>query len=136
MAKDVINRGDYAYKDFDTQNVKQTTDILGKHIYEFKRRENDLIPEIFILIVSFFEVHHSLLKTEGLFRIAASLDKIDRLQMHLQNGNYYIMTQMVEEPHVVANFFKKVLYYMGEPLCTYKLYSRFRDIQGTLYSSI
>ena len=43
-------------------------------------------------------------------------------------GNYYILTQMVSEPHAVANFFKKILKCMGEPLCTFKLYPRFRDL--------
>jgi hypothetical protein len=64
----------------------QTTDIIGKHLYEFKQRtfENqtpnkDDVPEVFILLVSYFEVQPHLLKTEGLFRIAASLDKIDEL---------------------------------------------------------
>jgi hypothetical protein len=35
---------------------------------------------------------------------------------------------MVEEPHAVACFFKKVLRCMGEPLCTFALYPRFRDL--------
>jgi len=43
-------------------------------------------------------------------------------------GNYYILTKMINEPHSVANFFKKILKCMGEPLCTFKLYSRFRDL--------
>ena len=44
-------------------------------------------------------------------------------------GNYSYLTQLKDEPHVVANFLKKVLKYMGEPLCTYDLYARFRDLQ-------
>ena len=49
--------------------------------------------------------------------------------MHVVMGNYFYLTQLQTEPHVVSNFLKKVLKYMGEPLCTYKLYSRFRDLQ-------
>lgn len=45
-------------------------------------------------------------------------------------GNNYYLTQLSEEPHVVANYLKKVLKYMGEPLCCYNLYSRFRDLSG------
>jgi hypothetical protein len=41
---------------------------------------------------------------------------------------------MVEEPHAVACFLKKVLRCMGEPLCTFKLYSRFRDLAGKIQS--
>ena len=46
-------------------------------------------------------------------------------------GNYYYLTQLAEEPHVVSNFLKKVLKYMGEPLCTFALYGRFRDLSDT-----
>ena len=38
---------------------------------------------------------------------------------------------MESDPHVVSNFLKKVLKYMGEPLCTFALYGRFRDLQDT-----
>lgn len=43
---------------------------------------------------------------------------------------------MSSDPHVVANYLKKVLKYMGEPLCTYKLYTKFRDLSGINYSII
>jgi hypothetical protein len=89
------------------------------------------VPEIFLLLVSYFEVQPDLMKTEGLFRIAASLDKLDELQVHVTMGNYYYLTLLKEEPHVVANYLKKVLKYMGEPLCTFALYSRFRDLSDT-----
>lgn len=84
-----------------------------------------------MLLVSYFEVQPDLMKTEGLFRIAASLDKLDELQVHVTMGNYYYLTLLKEEPHVVANYLKKVLKYMGEPLCTFALYSRFRDLSDT-----
>ena len=32
---------------------------------------------------------------------------------------------------MVANYLKKVLKYMGEPLCTFALYSRFRELSET-----
>jgi hypothetical protein len=65
-----------------------TYDVIGKHIYEFKRSSEDDVPEIFILLVSFFEVHPYLLETEGIFRITSSIDKIDELQLHMVMGNY------------------------------------------------
>lgn len=70
------------------------------------------------------------MRIEGLFRVAASVDKLDELSIHMQMGNYYIMSQMSDQPHVVANFLKKVMKYMGEPLCSFKLYTRFRDLSG------
>ncbi len=95
-----------------------------------KNSENS-VPEIFVLLVSFFEVQPNLLKTEGLFRVAASVDKIDELQVHISMGNFFYLTLLKQEPHVVANFLKKVLKYMGEPLCTFALYNRFRDLSDT-----
>lgn len=84
-AKDVLDKGDDQYQNFNlTGKIVQTYDVIGKHLYEFKRREGDaMVPEIFILLVTFFEVQPHLLKTEGLFRVAATLDKLDELQIHL-----------------------------------------------------
>jgi hypothetical protein len=64
---------------FDPNTAVPTYDIMGKHIMEFRRLPSQQVPEIFVLLVSFFEVHQHLLKTEGLFRIAASIDKMDEL---------------------------------------------------------
>lgn len=136
VAKEVIEKGEERYKNFNRDEAVQTADVIGKHIYEFKRKENEYVPEIFILLITFFEVNAELLKTEGLFRVAASLDKIDELQIHLQLGNYYILTQMVNDPHAVANYLKRVLKYMGEPLCTFKLYPMFRDLSGKHFQKI
>jgi len=67
-------------------------DILGKHIYEFKRKGENDVPEIFILLVTFFEVQPHLMKTEGIFRKAASLDKLDEIHIHLTMGNFFYLT--------------------------------------------
>ncbi len=37
---------------------------------------------------------------------------------------------MASEPNAVANYLKRVMKCMGEPLCTFKLYPRFRDLSG------
>ncbi len=37
---------------------------------------------------------------------------------------------------MVANYVKKVLKYMGEPLCTFKLYGKFRDLSGKILDMI
>ena len=139
--KEVLERGDEQYRNFNPATATQTTDVIGKHLYEFRRKtfegESELgdnkesVPEIFVLLVSYFEVQPHLLKTEGLFRVAASVDKIDELQVHMQMGNYYYLQLLKDEPHVVANFLKKVLKYMGEPLCTFDLYERFSSLSET-----
>ena len=101
---------------------------MGKHISEFKRSGD--VPEIFILLVSFFEALPHLFKTEGIFRIACTSDKLDELETHLIMGNYFYLTELEDQPHIVACFLKKVLRNMGEPICTFRLYQRFRDLSG------
>lgn len=133
FSKEVIEKGDDQYLNFNKHTATWTTDIIGKHLYEFRQydgatSDREDVPEIFVLLISYFEVQPELLKTEGLFRVAASLDKIDELQTHISMGNYSYLADLKEEPHVIANFLKKVLKYMGEPLCTFDLYGRFRDV--------
>jgi len=41
------------------------------------------VPEIFILLVNYFEISPELLDTEGIFRKAGDSDKLDELNMHL-----------------------------------------------------
>lgn len=91
-SKEVLDKGDDKYLNFDLASAVQTTDVIGKHIYEFKRREGDQVPELFTLIVLYFEAFPGTLRAEGLFRVAASVDKLDELTIHLQMGNYYIMS--------------------------------------------
>jgi hypothetical protein len=71
-------------------------DVIGKHIYEFKRRDTgadqEEVPEIFVLLVSYFEAQPELMRTEGLFRKAASMDKLDEMHIHMSMGNYYYLT--------------------------------------------
>lgn len=59
--KEIIESGDEQYRNFNAQNVvSQSTDIIGKHIYEFKQisdsKSIENVPEIFVLLISYFEV--------------------------------------------------------------------------------
>jgi len=52
---------------------------------------------------------------------------MDKLEQHFSLGDYkYIFS--VKDPCIVAGYFKSVLKYMQEPLCTYQLYPKFRAI--------
>ena len=97
----------------------QTHDIIGKNLHEFKRSGKNCVPDIFILLVAYFEINEDLLKLEGLFRKNGAIDRVEELQMHIAMGNYYFLTQLSKEPHVVANFMKKILNNMAEPLCPF-----------------
>lgn len=72
---EVVERGDDKYKSFKPCHSQQyTNDVIGKHLYEFMREDQDSVPDIFIALVNFFEYSPELLKTEGLFRVVACQD--------------------------------------------------------------
>jgi hypothetical protein len=52
---------------------------------------------------------------------------VDKLEQHISLGDYgFIFT--VKDPRIVAYYFKCVLKYMQEPLCTYALYPKFKKL--------
>ena len=73
--KDIIYKG-ADFSTFKTKNAVQTTHIMGKHITEFKRQKNSKIPDIFLLLVNYFESNPERMKTEGIFRVAGAVDTI------------------------------------------------------------
>lgn len=65
---------------------------MGRHLYEFKRSDNEDVPEVFVLLVKYFEEYPELLETEGIFRISGCSDMVEELQIHLSMGNNYYLT--------------------------------------------
>ena len=57
----------------------------------------------------------------------SELGETDRLEMCLSLGDYEYL-HSVSNPRVVAFYFKSVLRYMEEPLCTHHLYQKFRGL--------
>lgn len=61
FTKEVIERGDESYRNFDPNLAQQTTDIIGKHIYEFRQSADSAsredVPEIFVLLIAHFEMY-------------------------------------------------------------------------------
>lgn len=53
--------------------------------------------------------------------------------MHFSLENFYYLKELESNPHVVASYFKKVLREMSEPLCTFALYHKYRDLNGIEY---
>ena len=86
-----------------------TQDIIGKYLHEFKRKGENEVPEIFVLLVSYFEFEPAQLREPGIFVLGGALDRIEELRIHLCLGDYFYLTEMNKEPHVIANFFKKIL---------------------------
>lgn len=125
--KVIVSTSDSKYRKFDSEAAVQTYDIIGKHISEFKRADGDLVPEIFLLLFNYFEQNEVFMKTEGVFRLAADKELLDTIEERMKEGDYeYLAT--VTDPLTVAVYLKKVFREMGEPLCTFDLYTKFKDI--------
>jgi len=91
-------------------------------------KDPDDVPEIFFLIVNFFDQNPSVYSYEGIFHVNCSDERLYELEVHLGMKNYYIMDEMVETPQVVANYLKRMLQNMKEPLVPFKSYSDFSDL--------
>lgn len=111
-------------------------DVIGKPLKAFYRKgianpdqEDIQIPLVLIRVYEYFLRDQSRLATPDLFRKLdrEALLEMDKLEQHFSLGDYkYIFG--VKDPCIVAGYFKSVLKYMQEPLCTYLLYPKFRAI--------
>lgn len=86
------------------------------------------VPEIFVALIGYFEANSDLLKTETIFRKNSTQNKLDIIDVHLSHANYHYLETIKDDPFQVANHIKRVLREMAEPLCTYKLYPQFKDV--------
>jgi hypothetical protein len=86
---------------------------MYRHIKQFKQMDTsedpDDVPEIFFLLVNFFDQNSQVYEVEGIFHVSCSDQRLYELEVHLSLKNYSILHQMLECPQVVANFLKKVL---------------------------
>ncbi len=81
------------------------------------------------MIFDYFEIENNRYFYKDLFRKQEpdGLKQVDKLEQHISYGDYgYIYS--IKDPSIVASFFKSVLKYMEEPLCTYKHYEGFKNI--------
>jgi hypothetical protein len=85
------------------------------------------LPKVFIFIYDYFDEDVKRLRVENLFKQKAKTQDVDTLEKHVAFGNYNKISE-ISKPHVVATYFKCILKYMAEPLCSFKLYSQFKTI--------
>jgi hypothetical protein len=45
----------------------------------------------------------------------------------MSQGNYQYLASLEKKPHVVGSYFKQIFMEMGEPLCTFGLYTKFKE---------
>jgi len=87
--KEVLSTSDSKYKNFDISTAIQTYDILGKHISEFPRGEEEAIPEIFTVIFSYFQMNKKHINTEGIFRLSGSKERLKEIEADIYKGKYF-----------------------------------------------
>lgn len=127
FTKDVLSTSNEKYKEFDATQAVQTYEIFGKHISEFPREEGESVPEVFTLIFEYFQQNEQFMQKEGIFRLAGNTKLLKEIEENICKGNYGFLAE-VEDPITVAVFLKKILREMGEPLCTFDAYCKFKDI--------
>lgn len=70
------------------------------------------------------------LRTEGLFRISASLNDVKALKTAYQSASSVSPILPPDEPHLIANVLKAYLRELAEPLLTFELYDVFIAANG------
>ena len=79
------------------------------------------------MIYDYFDEDIKRLRYENLLKLKAKAIDVDNLEKHIAFGNYEYLFE-VQRPYIVASFFKCVIKYMAEPLCTFALYPKFKFI--------
>ena len=69
--------------------------------------------------------------SRGIFCVTGSDLKIRELELHLSRGNYAFLKQ-VNDPHVVACYWKRLLRDMKVPLVTFDLYNLYSNLDDTI----
>ena len=137
MAKETSTESDYECSSSQRGGSINNHDVIGKPLRDFYRKnigsEEDVgeiqVPLVLIRIYEYFLRDHSRLGTPDLFKKQEreGLLLMDKLEQHFSLGDYnYIFS--IKDPCIVASYFKSVLKYMEEPLCTYHLYPKFRAV--------
>ena len=78
----------------------------------------DIPPLVFWLIAGYFYSKPERFDAEGLFRVTSSDSKVRELEHHMSKGNYAYLAdeEKVDDPHVVANYLKRLLRESRQPL--------------------
>ena len=108
----------------------ETEEVYGQYLEHFKKvkREDrigsDETPLIFYILANYFRHDPTRFNTEGLFRVSNSKDQLIQIELNTAVGNYEVLKQE-EDGCIVANYWKRVLINMREPLVPYDFYEPF-----------
>ena len=93
--------------------LSKTHDPMYRHLSQLKQLDTsedpDDVPEIFFLLVNFFDQNPAVYEVEGIFHVSCSDQRLYDLEVHLSLKNYSYLNSLLDYPNVVANFMKKLL---------------------------
>ena len=108
----------------------ETEDVYGQYLKNFRKvkKENqigsDETPLIFHILAQYFRHDPARFNTEGLFRITNSKEQLIPIELNTAVGNYEVLKHE-KNGCIVANYWKRVLTNMREPLVPYEQYEAF-----------
>lgn len=95
----------------------------------FFTKDGETLPKIFKVIEDYFMEDQSRLNNSHLFAKLSheQMKLVDTLEQHLAFGDYNFLMN-IDDPSIIGCYFKSVLKYMEEPLCTFEKYSNFKEL--------
>ena len=82
---------------------------------------------MFWLVAGYFRCNRHKLLAEGLFRVAAPEADVRELEINMSQDNFYYLSK-VDNPHIVSNYWKKMMREMMDPICPYDQYDKYMDL--------
>lgn len=110
---------DFISKEDDS--ISKRTGAIGKPFSDWNLEENGL-PESLVFLVSYFEVNSDHFQTQGIFRLAADLKDMSKLEKSLAEGDFEQIFEF-KDVHVICNTIKKFFTAMPEPLFGFENYA-------------
>eukprot|EP00347_Sterkiella_histriomuscorum_P018097 403346801 len=111
------------------EQAQLTHDIIGKNLSVYFRQDEDEPPEIFQQIYDYFIDDEKRMHRKDLFQRLKPEDliKVDRIDCHISLGDYNHIHE-IKDSTIVAFYLKSVIKYMEQPLCTFALFDKFKQI--------
>lgn len=93
--------------------------LCGIPLSEYPLSEGSGLPNIILLLTSYFDVKPDAYKTEQIFRVPGAITEEQELEKCLTNDDS-MRVYSIKDPNVIACLFKKVLREMTEPVLPFE----------------
>ena len=104
-------------------------EIFGRELDEYPLNEKYEIPDILIILTTYFFAREEMIETEGIFRVPASKGELKKLGNAILQGNFeYVFN--IQDPHLIAGGIKKFFRKLKTPLFPFEAYQEFTKFNG------